>query len=122
MRTGSLVAVVIVGVLLIGALFLFRAPQQQKEIETLPSPIINPLMNVNPIAQKVNVTLVTSKGTIELELDGTRAPVTVGNFVSLAKQGFYDGTTFHRVIPDFMIQGGDPLSRTPAQRFRHGTG
>ena len=47
-------------------------------------------------------------GTITLELDGTAAPITVENFVSLAKDGFYDGLTFHRIIDGFMIQGGDP--------------
>ena len=48
-------------------------------------------------------------GTIELELYGNLAPKTVENFVKLANEGFYDGLTFHRVIPGFMIQGGDPL-------------
>ncbi len=47
-------------------------------------------------------------GTIELELDAKTAPITVENFVKLAKDGFYDGLTFHRVIKGFMIQGGDP--------------
>lgn len=47
-------------------------------------------------------------GVIELELDGETAPETVENFVSLAKSGFYDGLTFHRIISGFMIQGGDP--------------
>ena len=50
----------------------------------------------------------TSAGEIRLELWPDVAPQTVGNFVGLARQGFYDGTVFHRVIPDFMIQGGDP--------------
>jgi peptidyl-prolyl cis-trans isomerase B (cyclophilin B) len=50
----------------------------------------------------------TDRGTIELELYPEYAPVTVNNFVVLAQQGFYDGVTFHRVIADFMIQGGDP--------------
>lgn len=54
------------------------------------------------------VTLETDAGTIELELYPEHAPKTVNNFVFLAKEGFYDGVTFHRVIPDFMIQGGDP--------------
>lgn len=49
------------------------------------------------------------------------APRHVDNFVSLAKMGFFDGTTFHRVIPGFMIQGGDPLSKNP-DRSLHGTG
>ena len=47
-------------------------------------------------------------GTIALELDGDTAPITVENFLKLAKSGFYDGLTFHRIIDGFMIQGGDP--------------
>ena len=47
-------------------------------------------------------------GTITLKLDGKTAPITVQNFVDLAKSGFYDGLTFHRIIEGFMIQGGDP--------------
>jgi peptidyl-prolyl cis-trans isomerase B (cyclophilin B) len=53
-------------------------------------------------------TLQTSHGAIELELYDEDAPKTVENFLSLARDGFYDGVVFHRVIPDFMIQGGDP--------------
>ena len=48
-------------------------------------------------------------GTIKVELDADTAPITVTNFIDLAKSGFYDGLTFHRVIEGFMIQGGDPL-------------
>ena len=50
----------------------------------------------------------TNHGAIELELYAEDAPTTVGNFLKLASEGFYDGVIFHRVIPDFMIQGGDP--------------
>ncbi|MBL6633669.1 MAG: peptidylprolyl isomerase [Thermoleophilia bacterium] len=50
----------------------------------------------------------TSEGNISIALDPKQAPKTVNNFVFLAKEGFYDGLTFHRVIPDFVIQGGDP--------------
>jgi peptidyl-prolyl cis-trans isomerase B (cyclophilin B) len=50
----------------------------------------------------------TDRGTVVCELYAKDAPETVNNFVFLAREGFYDGTTFHRVIPDFMIQGGDP--------------
>jgi cyclophilin family peptidyl-prolyl cis-trans isomerase len=50
----------------------------------------------------------TNKGTIEIELFMDKAPLTAGNFKKLSEEGFYDGTIFHRVIPDFMIQGGDP--------------
>lgn len=51
---------------------------------------------------------VKDMGVIKVELDGKTAPITVNNFVELAKSGFYDGLTFHRVIENFMIQGGDP--------------
>lgn len=47
-------------------------------------------------------------GTISVELDADHAPISVTNFINLAKEGFYDGLTFHRIIADFMIQGGDP--------------
>jgi cyclophilin family peptidyl-prolyl cis-trans isomerase len=50
----------------------------------------------------------TNHGAIDLELFAEDAPTTVGNFLKLASEGFYDGVIFHRVIPDFMIQGGDP--------------
>ena len=53
-------------------------------------------------------TLQTNHGPIEVELFDEDAPKTVENFVKLSRDGFYDGLTFHRVIPDFMIQGGDP--------------
>lgn len=57
---------------------------------------------------KHTVVLKTSKGDIALELNADASPKTVTNFVTLAKAGFYDNLTFHRVIPGFMIQGGDP--------------
>src|SRR5579885_424011 len=56
-------------------------------------------------------TMQTSKGTIDVELYPEDAPKTVGNFVELARKGFYDGVIFHRVIEDFMVQGGDPTGR-----------
>ena len=71
--------------------------------------------------QKVAV-LETSLGTIKLKFFPDKAPRHVENFQKLAKEGFYNGTTFHRVIPGFMIQGGDPNSKDPAQRHLHGTG
>jgi len=53
-------------------------------------------------------TITTDRGTIVMELDPQMAPQTVNNFVGLARQGYYDGLTFHRVVPEFVIQGGCP--------------
>ncbi len=66
------------------------------------------------------VSMETSKGLIEIELYASAAPKTVNNFVFLAQEGFYDGVSFHRVIPDFVIQGGDPTGSGaggPGYRF-----
>jgi peptidyl-prolyl cis-trans isomerase B (cyclophilin B) len=62
-------------------------------------------------AEKLTAVMETNKGTIELELEPTKTPVTTANFVNLAQKGFYNGIIFHRVIPNFMIQGGDPLGK-----------
>lgn len=66
-----------------------------------------PLMTIDPNAQ-FTAAIRTNHGAITLELFASQAPVTVNNFVFLAREGFYDGVIFHRVIPGFMIQGGDP--------------
>jgi peptidyl-prolyl cis-trans isomerase B (cyclophilin B) len=94
----------------------------------------------SPPAMQIDVkknyvaTMETNRGTMEIELFPQDAPKTVNNFVFLAEQGFYDGVTFHRVINDFVIQGGDPTgtgSGGPGYRFedevrgnpqKHGTG
>ena len=59
-------------------------------------------------SKQYTATIETEKGDLVLELFASDVPVTVNNFVFLAREGFYDGSTFHRVIPDFMVQGGDP--------------
>jgi peptidyl-prolyl cis-trans isomerase B (cyclophilin B) len=64
----------------------------------------------------------TSLGNIELAFFPEVAPNHVKNFIELAKKGFYDGTSFHRVIPGFMVQGGDPKSKDAKNRGAHGTG
>ncbi len=92
-----------------------------------------PAMQIDP--DKVYVaTIETERGPIVLELYPEHAPKTVNNFVFLAREGFYDGLTFHRVIPNFMIQGGDPTgtgASGPGYKFgdevrdnplTHGTG
>ena len=74
--------------------------------------------------KKYSATLDTSKGKIVCELFAKDAPKTVNNFVFLAREGFYDGTVFHRVIANFMIQGGDPTATGtggPGYRFEDET-
>ena len=66
-----------------------------------------PAMQIDP-AKQYRATLTTDRGDIVVDLDASAAPRTVNNFVFLAREGFYDGVMFHRVIPNFMVQGGDP--------------
>lgn len=69
------------------------------------------------------VVLTTNHGAIEIELFAKDAPKTVEKFLTLARKGYYNGTTFHRVIAGFMIQGGDPLTKErPKEWAVHGTG
>jgi peptidylprolyl isomerase len=70
---------------------------------------LNPMektSEANPVA-----VFTTNQGVIEVELFQDQMPITVGNFVKLTEEGYYDGTKFHRVIPNFMIQGGDPNTK-----------
>lgn len=67
-----------------------------------------PAMQIDP-AKTYVAHFKTSKGDFDIQLFAAEAPVTVNNFVALSRDGFYDGLAFHRVIADFMIQGGDPL-------------
>lgn len=78
-----------------------------------------PAMQIDP-EKSYKVSMDTTQGTIEIELFPEYAPKTVNNFVFLAREGFYDGVTFHRVISNFMIQGGDPTGTGrggPGYRF-----
>jgi cyclophilin family peptidyl-prolyl cis-trans isomerase len=84
---------------------------------------INVNTNINMLdTENKIVVLKTSAGDIKMELLTSEAPKTVENFIKLAGEGFYDQTRFHRVIKDFMIQGGDPLSKEDANRPFWGTG
>lgn len=72
------------------------------------------------MSKDIQITLKTDKGDIEATIFASQVPVTAANFLNLASQNFYDGITFHRVIPDFMIQGGDPTGTGrggPGYRF-----
>ncbi len=78
-----------------------------------------PAMSIDP-SKSYTATIDTSRGPIVCELFAADAPKTVNNFVFLAREGFYDGTSFHRVIADFMVQGGDPTGTGrggPGYRF-----
>ncbi|MBM4009420.1 MAG: peptidyl-prolyl cis-trans isomerase [Planctomycetes bacterium] len=74
--------------------------------QAAPTPAPAPAPAAPPSATPVYAAMTTSKGTIYLELDAAKAPISVENFVTYAKEGFYSGTVFHRVIKGFMIQGG----------------
>jgi peptidyl-prolyl cis-trans isomerase B (cyclophilin B) len=80
--------------------FLAVAPALRAD-EAATSPLANPVTDIR-------IVLKTNKGDIEATLFASKTPMTVANFLNLASKGYYDGLTFHRVIPDFMIQGGDP--------------
>jgi peptidyl-prolyl cis-trans isomerase B (cyclophilin B) len=78
-----------------------------------------PEMQINEDAL-YDVVIETDKGNITMELNPSLAPVTVNNFVSLARDGYYNGIIFHRVVPEFVIQGGDPTGTGtggPGYRF-----
>jgi len=135
-KSTYILILVAVAVVAGGFVYMLR-PDSEIEIPELPAPTAEPTdMTDNstiplpapstgdsePINEVVEVTLKTNLGDIVIALDGTRAPLTVGNFVKLAKSDFYDGTSFHRIIPDFMIQGGDPNSKNQTDRSAHGRG
>lgn len=77
---------------------------------------------VPPVKVSIQTSVPVGGGLIEMELYPDKAPRTVENFVKLARQGFYDGVLFHRVVPGFVIQGGDPLTKDPAMKSRWGSG
>src|SRR5487761_2695734 len=87
--------------------------EKRQRFDSAPPMIIDP-------AKNYTATMVTSKGPLGLVLDAIGAPLTVNNFVFLARWHYYDGVTFHRVIPGFVLQGGDPSGNGtggPGYRF-----
>jgi peptidyl-prolyl cis-trans isomerase B (cyclophilin B) len=86
------------------------AAQHEKEEKT-------PMSSSNEVA-----VIKTSEGEMVVQFWSDAAPNTIENFKKLARQGFYDGTIFHRIIKDFMIQGGDPNSKDPAKENSYGQG
>ena len=125
-----LLTIIIIAVFFVGVFMLMKSPaeapheseqtlQAQKEQEDTTKPTSEEISAIQGI-DKILATISTAKGDIKLELYPKIAPQTVANFRNLANADFYDGTKFHRVISEFMIQGGDPLSKTDDARV--GTG
>lgn len=106
-------ATVLIAVFVLGYVFKGVSTQGEKNI------VKNLAVKTNNIAR--GAIIKTNFGDIELSLFPDKAPITVDNFVKLSEAGFYNGTLFHRVIKDFMIQGGDPLSKE-SNLALHGTG
>lgn len=128
-----LILLVVVAVVAVGVYFLFNKPMNNDTSlnpspstssgSTADTPSTSPAPSSIKLPDMVKATITTARGTMELELNAKVAPLTVANFVKLAQAKFYDGLTFHRVEPGFVIQGGDPLSRTlPAGDPQLGTG
>jgi len=124
-------------VLLLAGCGVKNTPVQLEETKLVPAKIAKEIINTNNITtmntensidnqtdlvgQYSQAILKTNLGNIKVSFYGTDSPKTVNNFLNLAQQGFYNGTKFHRVIKDFMIQGGDPNSKSDDWSI-HGTG
>ncbi len=121
-----------VSVLILGAIGFWT---HSKQVESTPALLIDSEKLDGPLAPEeleINNPIIsntmnrvaifdTNKGPIKLELFEDQMPITTGNFIKLAEEGFYNGTKFHRVISDFMIQGGDPNSKG-SDSTTYGTG
>lgn len=103
------------GIVLVAA----NARSEDPATTATPSPSMSP--SSSPTPNEVAV-IKTSEGEMVAEFWPDVAPNTVENFKKLARQGFYDGTAFHRIVKGFMIQGGDPLTKDPSKENRWGTG
>jgi peptidyl-prolyl cis-trans isomerase B (cyclophilin B) len=124
LRPGVAIAAIIVGVVLVGTVGLSvlrgnagsssPSPSATAPLRTpignLAPPAATPLASppAQPSGDGTKATISTQLGTIVIEMYNRSAPVAAQNFVNLAKAGFYNGTTFHRLVPGFVIQGGDP--------------
>lgn len=128
----EIVITIVACLILVGGLAAWYAyePSTAPELQESDEPITSPetpdtreALEASDIHDMNNqkATLTTNYGTIEIELFTEDMPITTENFISLAQDGYYDGTKFHRVIPGFMIQGGDPNSRGD-DTSQYGTG
>lgn len=110
---------ILLGCLAALALAATHARSEEAKPSTTPAPTMTPAPS--PAAKEVAI-LKTSEGEMVAEFWPDVAPKTVENFKKLAREGFYDGTAFHRIIKGFMAQGGDPLTKDPSKEARWGTG
>lgn len=97
------------------------APVPQTKPTTPTEETVKTLKDFTPITAK-SATIKTNKGDIEFDLYADKSPLTVTNFLTLAKSKFYDGVKFHRIIADFMAQVGDPKTKDDSQKAAWGTG
>jgi peptidyl-prolyl cis-trans isomerase B (cyclophilin B) len=104
-------AILYVFIIIIITLAIGYASKSSSGVGTREVKTINQNNMISTSTKSQLVSLETSLGNIELELYPEKAPITVANFVKLAKEGVYDNTKFHRVIKGFMIQGGDPYTK-----------
>ena len=116
-----IVGTIIIGVLLFSASCGGQAPAPAPTPPPKPKTYSSPPPMVIDMSKQYIATIETQKGKLVLELFAKDVPITVNNFVFLARDSFYDGSTFHRVIPGFMAQGGDPTGTgrgTPGYSFK----
>lgn len=121
MKTSVSVIVIIIALVAIGFAVFYKTPES-KTVSIGAEKNINSSVRLNTTTKSMKATFNTNQGVIKLELYGDKTPKTVENFTKLAKEGFYNGTKFHRVIEDFMIQGGDPLTKDNSKQSMWGTG
>ena len=114
-------AIIVVAV--VGAMILMGFLNKKNNINIMSEENSNATTTVDAYGINPVAVFETNQGNFEIELQLDKMPITASNFVKLAKAGFYDGTRFHRVIKDFMIQGGDPLTKSQPENVAiHGTG
>lgn len=107
MKLSGIVIALVVIALGVGAYFFFAQPRGIQSTERQDQDTVNSQLRQDIVRNPIAV-VETSMGTFKFELFLDKAPITAQNFITLAEKGFYDGLTFHRVVPGFVIQGGDP--------------
>src|SRR3989344_2873086 len=100
------VILVVIGLVIVAGIIYYFGNKSMIKSEALANASIR-----TSVESFIGASIVTNYGNIEMEFFPEKAPNTVKNFIKLAQSGFYNGTKFHRVIKDFMIQGGDPNSK-----------